>query len=109
MQVLFGDLAVFENPKPSGLIRLLLELGSDEGDIVLDFFAGAASTAAAALQSGRRFLLVQLPVAVPPDSVAARAGYGDIAALALERIRREIKRGKHTTGVRVFRQVPLTN
>ena len=109
MQVLFGDLAVFENPKPSGLIRLLLELGSDEGDLVLDFFAGAASTAAAALQSGRQFLLVQLPLAVPPDSAAARAGYRDIAELALARIRRELKKGKHTAGVRVFRQVPLAN
>ena len=102
MQQLFGDLAVFENPKPSGLIRSLIELGSDEGDMVLDFFAGAASTAAAALQSGRHFLLVQLPVAVPPGSAAARAGYHDIAALALARIRLELVQQGSDAGVRVF-------
>ena len=106
MQTLFGDLAVFENPKPSGLIRSLIELGSDESDTVLDFFAGAASTAAAALQSGRHFLLVQLPVAVPPNSAAARAGYHDIAALALARIRLELVQQGSDAGVRVLWLVP---
>ncbi len=106
MSTLFGDLAVFENPKPSGLIRRLIALGSKEGDTVLDFFAGAASTAAAALQSGRKFLLVQSPVVVPPDSAALRAGYRNIAELALERIRRELQKNESNTGVSVFQLVP---
>lgn len=106
MRSLFGDLVVFENPKPTGLIKLLLKLGSDKGDTVLDFFGGAASTAAAALQSGRHFILVQLPTAVSPDSSTARAGYRDIATLALARIQRELQEHACGDGVRVFELVP---
>jgi adenine-specific DNA-methyltransferase len=47
---------VFENPKPEGLIKRIIELSTDEGDIVLDFFAGSGTTAATALKMKRQFI-----------------------------------------------------
>lgn len=57
----------FEHPKPIGLIKKCLRVGSDDGDIVLDFFAGSGTTAHAVgelareMAGVRQFILVQLP------------------------------------------------
>ena len=40
---------VFPFPKPSGLIRDLIEQGTDSDSLVLDFFAGSGTTAHAAM------------------------------------------------------------
>jgi len=97
---LFEQQAVFDNPKPSRLIRRMLALATspDEPAIVMDFFAGSASTAHAVLDANnddggkRSFLLVQLPEPVEPDSAAGKAGYETIADLCEERVRRVIKK-----------------
>jgi len=69
-RVSFGSSdSVFDTPKPTQLIRRMLALATsvNEGDIVLDFFAGSGSTADAVLQQNavdggnRRFIAVQLP------------------------------------------------
>ena len=52
---LFGS-SVFTNPKPEDLIRRALELSTQEGDWVLDFFMGSATTQAAALKMNRHFI-----------------------------------------------------
>ncbi|GAA7997246.1 hypothetical protein HpMS54_05830 [Helicobacter pylori] len=44
---------VFNNPKPLKLINRLIELSTNEGDIILDFFAGSGTTAHAVLESNR--------------------------------------------------------
>ena len=49
----------FKNPKSEALITELLKLGSEEGDIVMDFFLGSGTTAAAAQASGRRFIGIE--------------------------------------------------
>ena len=55
----------FETPKPVRLIKRILELSSDKGSIILDSFAGSATTAHAALalnkQDGgnRKFIMVE--------------------------------------------------
>ncbi|MEM3277322.1 MAG: site-specific DNA-methyltransferase [Metallosphaera sp.] len=57
---------VFEYPKPSDLIKYLLEIGSNKDSIVLDFFAGSGTTAHAVMKlnkedSGRRkFILIEI-------------------------------------------------
>lgn len=57
----------FDNPKPISLIKWLIEIGSNDGDYVLDFFSGSGTTAEAVLQLNaenkgtRKFILVQLP------------------------------------------------
>lgn len=85
---------LFDFPKPVSLIKTLCEQVTEDGDIVLDFFAGSGSTAHAVLsanaddESERRFILIQLGEPVEPESEAAKAGYRSIAELARERIRR---------------------
>lgn len=48
----------YPTQKPLGILRRMLTASSNPGDLVLDFFAGSGTTGAAALELGRRFLLV---------------------------------------------------
>ena len=90
---------IFDFAKPSNLIKYLLEISRTKADdIILDFFAGSATTAHAVLnlnkQDGgqRKFILVQLPEPCGEDSEAFKAGYRNIADIGKERIRRVIKK-----------------
>lgn len=63
IQTIFGRKA-FPNPKPVALIRQLIEQAADVGDLVVDFFAGSATTAQAVMEvnasdmGSRRFIMV---------------------------------------------------
>jgi adenine-specific DNA-methyltransferase len=46
----FGNREIFDTPKPSSLIRHLLEIASKKDAIVLDFFAGSGTSAQAVLE-----------------------------------------------------------
>ena len=46
--------------KPESLIKRILEIATDEGDIVLDSFAGSGTTGAVAHKMGRRWIMVEL-------------------------------------------------
>ncbi|MGB6875853.1 MAG: site-specific DNA-methyltransferase [Candidatus Acidiferrales bacterium] len=89
---------VFQSPKPVGLIQTQLELCNDPDAIVLDFFAGSATTAQAVLDlnradgGDRRFICVQLPEPTPTGSEAKKKGFKTIAEIGEERIRRVIKK-----------------
>jgi len=48
----------YPTQKPLGIIRRIVAASSLPGDTVLDFFAGSGTLGAAALESGRRFILV---------------------------------------------------
>lgn len=91
---IFGKSEIFSTPKPSKLIKRILETSTNEDDIVLDFFAGSASTADAIFQinnensSNLKFMLVQIPEPTPENSEARKAGYATIAEIGKERIRR---------------------
>lgn len=93
MERLFGNPAVFESPKPVGLLELLLQLGTESDSLVLDFFGGSSSTAHAVFELNaadggtRRFIQVQLPEPTPESSVARKMGFGTVAEIAQERIR----------------------
>ena len=66
---LFQQADVFDTPKPTRLVQRMLEIATAKNDaaVVLDFFAGSATTAQAVLslnaQDGgnRQFILVQIP------------------------------------------------
>ena len=94
---LFGK-AVMDFPKSPALLDRIIHIGSNDGDIVLDFFAGSSSTAHALLDldaregSNRKFIMVQLPEATAEGSIARSEGYGTIADLSKERIRRAGKK-----------------
>ena len=68
MTQLFGVKNIFSNPKPIELVRGLLQIANiKDGDIILDFFAGSATTADAILNFNAEmrmnchFILVQFP------------------------------------------------
>lgn len=56
----------YPTQKPHGILRRIVQASSAPGDLVLDFFAGSGTTGAAALELGRRVLLVD----ESPDAVA---------------------------------------
>lgn len=68
---LLGD-KYFSNPKPTELIKDLIIVGSNNDDLILDFFAGSGTTADAIMQLNvenfgkRNFILVQLPELIDP-------------------------------------------
>lgn len=59
------EVSPFDFPKPSDLIKYLVELGSKPGDIVLDSFGGSGTTGHAVLKANidsgiRNFILIQM-------------------------------------------------
>ena len=58
MKALFENRA-FDFPKPEQLIKNLTLLGSNEGDLVIDFFMGSATTQAVAMKMNRRFIGIE--------------------------------------------------
>ena len=87
---------VLDTVKPIGLIQRMLQLATrpDGGDIVVDFFAGSATTAHAVLaqnredSGNRRFVMVQIPEPLPQREPRLHT----IADIGKERIRRVIAR-----------------
>lgn len=56
---LFDGQAAFGTPKPEKLIQRIIQLGSDEGDLVLDFFMGSATTQAVAHKMNRQYIGIE--------------------------------------------------
>ncbi|MFC8302831.1 DNA-methyltransferase [Specibacter sp. NPDC057265] len=55
----------YPTQKPLGILRRIISASTERGDWVLDFFGGSGTTGAAALELGRRFVLVdQNPEAI---------------------------------------------
>lgn len=50
---------IFGTPKPEKLIQRILHIGSNKGDLVLDFFMGSATTQAVAMKMDRRFIGIE--------------------------------------------------
>ena len=89
------DSMLFDNPKPTKLLKRLLLIGNLKKDsIILDFFSGSATTAHAVMQlnsednGNRKFICVQLPEQTEEKSEAFKNGYKNICEIGKERIRR---------------------
>jgi adenine-specific DNA-methyltransferase len=54
-----GGVRLKNGKKPEKLLRRIIEISTDEGDLVLDFFGGSGTTAAVAHKLGRRWILVE--------------------------------------------------
>lgn len=50
---------VFRNPKPEETLKRILEIGTNDNDLVLDFFVGSGTTAAVAHKMGRRYIGIE--------------------------------------------------
>lgn len=55
---LFGE-KVFGTPKPEKLIQRIIQLGSEEEDIILDFFMGSGTTQAVAHKMNRQYIGIE--------------------------------------------------
>ncbi len=106
VEKLFKQKGLFDNPKPTRLIKSLCLLATQEDSIILDFFSGSATTAHAVMQlnaedgGNRKFIMVQLPEKTNAKSEAYKAGYNNICEIGKERIRR--------AGAKIKADSPLT-
>ncbi|MCV3205576.1 site-specific DNA-methyltransferase [Mesorhizobium sp. YC-39] len=57
---LFGADKPFDTPKPERLLKRIIEISTNVGDLVLDSFAGSGTTGAVAHKMGRRWIMVEL-------------------------------------------------
>jgi len=100
-----GDLKLsefFDFPKPVNLIKQCILMATEEGDIVLDFFAGSGTTAQATIELNigkdetRNFILIQIPELITENTdtgkKALAAGYKKISDITIERNKRVIQK-----------------
>ncbi len=103
MKMLF-ERPVFDFPKSVDFIKKAIYMGTDSGDIILDFFSGSATTAHAVMEVNaedggkRRYILIQLPEICDEKSEAHKAGYRNICEIGKERVRRAGKKLTDTDG-----------
>lgn len=75
VRALFDDVKVFDYVKPVDFLKKIIQIAPNmnEGDIVLDFFAGSATTAHAVMATEKkyRYIMVQLP-AVLDETVTSQ-------------------------------------
>ena len=89
----------FDFPKPVEYIKHLASMiAKNDGDIILDFFSGSATTAHAVMQLckednvNRKYICVQIPELTEEKSDAFNSGYINICEIGKERIRRAGKK-----------------
>ena len=75
---LFGGRSAFDTPKPTRLIKRILQIATGPDDLVLDSFAGSGTTAQAVLElnredgGNRRFILVEMEPEISRNVTAKR-------------------------------------
>jgi len=57
---IFGSDHVFDTPKPERLIKRVLEIATNPGDLVLDSFLGSGTTTAVAHKMNRRYIGIEM-------------------------------------------------
>lgn len=84
----------FENPKNISLIMEIIKSKTSKNDLILDLFAGSATTADAIMRLNasddgkRKYILCTIDEKVTEKSTAKEAGYDTIDQISRERIRR---------------------
>jgi len=112
IKALFEGAAPFDTPKPTRLIKRMVEIATEKDSIILDFFSGSATTAQAVIEKNfedsgnRKFILIQL------QETSDSSDYSTICDIGEERIRRAGKKIKEDSplttqnldvGFRVFK------
>ena len=101
---LFEGRKVFDNPKPTSVLKRVIDYVTNADSLILDFFSGSASSAHAVMQlnaedgGNRRYIMVQLPEETEAGSEAYKAGYKNICEIGKERIRRAGRKIKEEVG-----------
>ena len=60
MLSLFPDEEPFDTPKPESLMKRIIEIATNEGELVLDAFAGSGTTGAVAHKMNRRWIMIEV-------------------------------------------------
>jgi len=100
LQELFNNISVFDNPKPTKLLKALLRLSVRDNDLILDFFAGSCSIFHAVFEYNLenacncQVIAVQMPQPVASDALAYQQGFKLVSDIGKERIRRVIRKMK---------------
>ena len=92
LKALFDGEIPFDTPKPTRLLQRIIQIATNEGDIIVDFFSGSATTAVSLSSSlmyfnERKFILVQIPEEVNNK-------WGNLCMIGMERIKRAAKKIK---------------
>ncbi|PDW28950.1 site-specific DNA-methyltransferase [Helicobacter pylori] len=98
---LFNSDKIFSYPKSTKFISTLLKIATNEGDIILDFFAGSGTTAHAVMElnaedkGNREFILVQIDEEIKEDKSAydfcknvLKSAKPIISDITIERVKR---------------------
>lgn len=102
---------IFDTPKPTGLIRQILEHSVGDEDLVLDFFAGSGSTAHAvalanvADEGTRRVISVNIQEPTAEHSDARQHGFETISEITRARLAAVLEAvpGAKSQGLRSYR------
>lgn len=93
---IFNGKNVFDNPKPTKLIKALLKISTSKDDIILDFFGGSGSTAHAVYElnkeegTNRQFIVIQLPEKIHESDEAYKLGYRTISEVTRDRLKKVV-------------------
>ena len=99
-------------PKSVALMKRVVQMATHDGDIVLDFFAGNATTAHAIVELNasetiqRKFIMVQLPEKISKEHQMGKAGYSTISQVGRTRVRKIIDKIGASDGFRAFSLAP---
>jgi adenine-specific DNA-methyltransferase len=75
LQMLFpNDENVFATPKPEELLERIIHISTDPGELVIDLFAGSATTATAAHKMGRKWIAIERSPATVANVLLPRLG-----------------------------------
>lgn len=92
-----GNIDFRNGKKPLALLKILLEMVKlEDEDIILDFFAGSGTTAHAVIESNEKletsykYICVQLPENIDPNSEAYKLGFKFISEITEGRIKNVI-------------------
>ncbi|WP_432702540.1 site-specific DNA-methyltransferase [Lysinibacillus sphaericus] len=117
LQNLFGGKAYFDTPKPTKLIKKLIELSTSNDAIIMDFFAGSGTTADSVMQlnaeddGNRKFIIVQIAEKtyelnedgtkkpIRSNQLTFNDGYMSIDEITKERIKLASKKIQETAGL----------
>jgi len=112
LKTLFDGKTPFDTPKPTGLLTRIMEISAlENGDIVLDFYAGSSTLAQATMSYCAKhkihlnYINVQISeiidVNTPPGKVSQELGLHTMTDLGKERIRRAANKIKEETGAEI--------
>ncbi|GAA7406640.1 hypothetical protein MM0349_09410 [Helicobacter pylori] len=60
IKAIFENEVIFNNPKPEALLKRIIEISTQENDLVCDFFAGSGTTCAVAHKLKRKYIGIEM-------------------------------------------------